>query len=288
MKKIFMLLSCLSVLTIATSNVMAHGEAKIKNIKVEKEENTVKVIFETEGEPKIIAYDIVQPPQIIIDIIGNGITNVDENIPVHYGAIEQIKVMKTDGNDEEGYYGIDFWVVELNSPLEYKFSSQDGAYILTLAKSKTIDAAKSAENILLPGIPIEETPISVAEDPKQLAGKLRQQGYQYQMEGNYDKAVECYQKAIEKDPSCATAYNDLGVMYYLYLNEADKAIETLKKALSINPNYIGAHTNLALIYEQTGNKEEALKHWTERARLGQPEDYWTKTAKEKIEALGKE
>lgn len=288
MKKIFMLLSCLGILTIAISNVMAREEAKIKDILVEKEENIVKIIFKTEGEPKIIAYDIIQPPQIIIDIIGNGITNVDENIPVHSGTVEQIKVMKTDGNVEEGYYGVDFWVVELNSPLEYKFSSQDGDYILTMGKSTSLDAAKPAENILLPKTSEGEISGSADEGLKESAVKFRQQGYQYQMEGNYDKAVECYQKAIEKNPSSSTAYNDLGVMYYLYLNEADKAIETLKKALSIDSNYIGAHTNLALIYEQTGNKEEALKHWAQRARLGKPEDYWTKTAKEKIEELKKE
>lgn len=287
MRKFFMFFSCLCILVITTGDIMAQqNAAKIKDIRIENGESTAKVVFETEGEPKIIAYDIVKPPQIIIDVIGNGTTNVAENIPVQFGAIKQIKVIKTDSVDEN-YYGVDFWVVELESPLEYKFSSQGGTYVLTLAKAKAvaldkISLASKTEDISTSKV---DEGTGENEEPKVLAGKLRQQGYQYQMEGNYDRAVEYYKKAIAEDPFCTAAYNDLGVMYYIYLNEVDKAIEALKKALSIDKNYAGAYTNLALICEKTGSKEEALKYWTERARLGNPEDYWTKTAKGKIEKL---
>jgi tetratricopeptide (TPR) repeat protein len=215
---------------------------------------------------------------------------------VHFGAIEQIKAVKTSfvGKD---YYGVDFWVVQLTEPVDYKLSKSNSAYILTLAKSKAVkldkkevvkkqitrpEATKSELNKEPPLVSIP--PITPAtHKPLEKAIQLRQKGYRYQTDKDYDKALTYYQKAIQVDPYYATAHNDLGVIYYIYLNDTEKAIEEFKKALEINPNYLGAHTNLALIYEDLGRKEAAIKHWAERARLGDPEDYWTKLAKQKLE-----
>ncbi len=117
---------------------------------------------------------------------------------------------------------------------------------------------------------------------------MRQRGYRCQVDKKYKEAIKYYNKAIAYDPYYATAYNDLGVIYYRYLNKTEKAIEEFQKALEINPDYLCAHTNLALICEELGRKEAALGHWAERVRLGNPEDYWTKLAIQKLEESANE
>ena len=39
-------------------------------------------------------------------------------------------------------------------------------------------------------------------------------GLAYGSKDNYDKAIECYQKAININPECAVTYYNMGVAYY--------------------------------------------------------------------------
>ena len=39
-------------------------------------------------------------------------------------------------------------------------------------------------------------------------------GLAYMHKGNYDKEIECYQKAIEINPDYANAYYNIGLAYY--------------------------------------------------------------------------
>ncbi|MFH1856698.1 MAG: tetratricopeptide repeat protein [Candidatus Omnitrophota bacterium] len=279
MKKILGVAICLALFTAINIEKAVALEGKIKDIIVEKKENSADIIFKTEGDIKIIAYDISKPSQIIIDIIGNGFAKTDENIPVNFGAIEQIKVIKSDfmrGN----YYGVDFWVIELTTPVEYQFSFSEGSYILRIAKSKDVglEDKRSGKELSLPRKTAETVSV-LAEDS---AESLRKKGIQYQLAGEYQKAADYYQEAIDNNPEYITAYNDLGIVYHKYLGKTQKAIELFEKALKINPDYPGAHTNLALIYEEMNDEKNALLHWSQRARLGNPQDYWTEIAKRKL------
>ena len=126
---------------------------------------------------------------------------------------------------------------------------------------------------LVPGISKEE-----------LAEYWRNKGYSHQKEKDYNKAIDCYKKAIDFNPNYACAYNDLGIVYF-YLNQPEKAIEQFEKAIEIDPNYLGAYTNLALTYENLGNNQKAIEYWEKRIELSKKEDYWTKKAKERIREL---
>lgn len=277
MKKVLGFFFCIC-LTGALNNSYAF-EKNISSIDIEKSGQGVNIIFKTSADMKFIAYDIVQPPQIIVDVIDDGLTDIDEEIPVYFGGVEEIKAVKS-SYAAGGCYGVDFWVVELTQPVEYRLSYKEGDYILSLTEADTVDisgekSGKCASVISLPAV----------QGSEKSAVELRQEGYCYQVAGEYSKAMQCYSKATEQDPSYAAPYNDLGVIYYIYLNDAQKAIEKFNKALDLDPYCIGAHTNLALIHESLNNKKEALKHWTERVRLGNDEDYWTGLAKQKVKGL---
>ena len=62
-------------------------------------------------------------------------------------------------------------------------------------------------------------------------------GLAYSYKGNPDKAIECYNKAIEKKMDNAEAYYNMGNAYR-DKGEYDEAIEYFKQAIKLKSNYI--------------------------------------------------
>ena len=122
-----------------------------------------------------------------------------------------------------------------------------------------------------------------SQNPKEMtelqmtARQYRAQGLALQNAGDLDSAMNLYQKAIQYDPFYAVVYNDLGVVY-----EAkgfnDRAKECYLRSIQIDPNYLSAYSNLAIFYEGQRDLQSAANYWERRAKLGNPEDPWTKKA----------
>ena len=70
-------------------------------------------------------------------------------------------------------------------------------------------------------------------------------GFTYNKLGNYNKAIECFQRAIELDSKFANPWNHMGTAYYQLGNYA-KAVECFRKAIQLNPGYEAAKEGLAL------------------------------------------
>lgn len=109
----------------------------------------------------------------------------------------------------------------------------------------------------------------------------RSNGYESQRIGDLDSAIVFYQKAVQVDPSYAVAYNDLGVVYEAK-GLIERAQESYLKAIELDPNYLSAYSNLALFYENRRDLDKAAFYWKKRADLGQPQDPWTKKAKQRL------
>ncbi len=79
--------------------------------------------------------------------------------------------------------------------------------------------------------------------------------------GDFDKASEICQKAIELDASFAESYYNLG---NIYLNKEegsyDSAIELYNKAVELDENYKEAWNNLGLVHEFKGSYDDALEY----------------------------
>ena len=137
------------------------------------------------------------------------------------------------------------------------------------------------------------------EQPK-LAEELCRSGYSFSINGEDQKALQFFRKAIEKDPKNTMAWNGLGYChvglnnsqaairayqqaiktdptnetlhfnlanYHLKLGRQQEAIESYQKVILINPGFEPAHFRLGILYTQLGRLDEGKKAFEEVIRL---------------------
>lgn len=78
----------------------------------------------------------------------------------------------------------------------------------------------------------------------------------YARQGNMEKSVEEFKKAIEINPRYADAYHNLANDYH-DMGQIDLAIKNYQKALEFNPNLWQSYQNLADIYFNQGDYKKA-------------------------------
>lgn len=103
-------------------------------------------------------------------------------------------------------------------------------------------------------------------------------GNAWNMTGNNDRAMSCYDEAIRLDPKYADAYYNRGVIHF-ERNELPEAIENYRKAVECNPGFALAHSNLGIALESNGDPEAAVKSYDD-AIAADPEfvsGYWNKS-----------
>ena len=81
------------------------------------------------------------------------------------------------------------------------------------------------------------------------AEEWNEKGIDFARSGEYEKAIEDYNKAIELDPNLAGVYYNRGNAYF-YLKQYEKAIEDFDKAIELNPNNAYAYNNRGLAREK--------------------------------------
>ncbi|HRU07050.1 MAG TPA: tetratricopeptide repeat protein [Candidatus Brocadiia bacterium] len=102
------------------------------------------------------------------------------------------------------------------------------------------------------GKPGEESPPKSGEAPMSDFARA----VSLQAAGQDDEAAIYYNKALVKNPSHASALNNLGVIYQR-MNDYNKAIETYRKAIAAEPNNYRCYNNLATCLIALGKHAEA-------------------------------
>lgn len=82
-------------------------------------------------------------------------------------------------------------------------------------------------------------------------------GLAYHNKGDYQKAIEHYQKAVELFPSYSPCYENLARTYEA-MNNWEPAIEAYKKSIDYDPGYPVSHLNLARLYLKLNRADEAV------------------------------
>lgn len=92
-------------------------------------------------------------------------------------------------------------------------------------------------------------------DPNSLEA-LYNIGFYYQERGEYEKAMEHYQKSIDIQPYREPYFN-MGYIHHEYLQEYEKAVEYYTKAINVEPRYLDAYFNRGLCYELMKDRTKA-------------------------------
>lgn len=94
------------------------------------------------------------------------------------------------------------------------------------------------------------------------AWELLQEAYKYQMEGEYELAVDLFQRSIETYPT-AEAYTFLGWTYH-FQGKLDQAIEECKKAIQVDPEFGNPYNDIGAYLIEKQEYDEAIT-WLEQA-----------------------
>jgi len=96
--------------------------------------------------------------------------------------------------------------------------------------------------------------------------------------GDYDKALECFDRAVSLDATFALAYSNIGmVRMTLYFGKGRNpddlalAVRNLRRAVSLDPGLIPALRALGAASMTSGNVDEAIDAW-EKAVAANPKD----------------
>ncbi len=92
-------------------------------------------------------------------------------------------------------------------------------------------------------------------------------GLSYAFQGKLEASIPWFEKAIAKDPDFIEATNNLGLVY-IYLGDYDLAKDIFQKILTIDPEYFDAYYNLAAIYSRENNKSKAIENLEKALELG--------------------
>ena len=91
-------------------------------------------------------------------------------------------------------------------------------------------------------------------------------GFRAISEGHTQEAVKEYSKAIELDPSFASAYHNRGILYNK-LGEQQKALDDYNKAIELDPSYAFAYNGRGNVYRGLGERQKALDNYNKAIEL---------------------
>lgn len=93
---------------------------------------------------------------------------------------------------------------------------------------------------------------------------------EYFEQGNYEKALQQIDNAIQKSPNNPDYYSTKGVFLHR-MNNIPRAIEAYFKAIQVFPGHTFSHYNLGIIYMKAGKVLQAIQQWEEVVKY-KPDD----------------
>src|SRR3954471_9400290 len=98
--------------------------------------------------------------------------------------------------------------------------------------------------------------MSVASINERAAEEYFKRGLEAEKEGNHERGVEFYERALNENPDHELACFNLAVMYDRRADDA-KAIELYERVCTSPPVHLNALINLAVLYEDNNHYDEA-------------------------------
>src|SRR5437763_7160631 len=98
--------------------------------------------------------------------------------------------------------------------------------------------------------------MSVASINERASEEYFKRGQEAEKEGNHEKAIEFFERALNENPDHEQACFNLAVMYDRRADDA-KAIELYERICTSPPVHLNALLNLAVLYEDNNHYDEA-------------------------------
>ena len=92
-------------------------------------------------------------------------------------------------------------------------------------------------------------------------------GVAYLKAGLFDNAIASFNKALEINPSDTDIYINRGVSY-AGIGQQDRALEDFNTGIGFNLNHAAAYLNRGILYVATGNRELAISDFRKACSLG--------------------
>lgn len=133
-------------------------------------------------------------------------------------------------------------------------------YAVTTSEHRTEKAFKDhSRDRVMPVGPVMDSNIKTPPNTGQLPDdpkELERLGSQYFEAGIYDKALEIYDKVLQKTPGNVEVYNDMGLALH-YMNRSDEAVNILKKGTQTVPSYQRIWLSLGFVLLSNRRNDEA-------------------------------
>jgi Tfp pilus assembly protein PilF len=106
----------------------------------------------------------------------------------------------------------------------------------------------------------------IAKEPMKVPFAYYNLGMSYDKMGQYNKALEQYDKAIALNPASYETYSIRG--YVLFeMGQFDKALEDYDRAIALNPSYFEAYNNRGIAFDEMGQYINAMKDFEKAIAL---------------------
>lgn len=92
-------------------------------------------------------------------------------------------------------------------------------------------------------------------------------GHAFTENGEFDRAIQDFGRALMLDPDYPDAFNSRGLAY-VARGEAEKAIQDFDRAIALDPNYAIAIYNRALAVQSLGRAAEAAQGFENAKQAG--------------------
>lgn len=132
------------------------------------------------------------------------------------------------------------------------------------------------EEILNKGIEVLQKALTILDFDPDVWNYL---GIAYWRKGEYQQALEYYNKALHLDNSDAIIFNNLGTLHFSIFDESKKeknlaqSIEYFKKAIELDPNLASAYNGLGGSYKLIGMIDSAIVLWEKALKLNPNYDF---------------
>lgn len=191
------------VCVLGSAAPLAAQSVTVTGTDIKEDSDAVQIMVSTNKSIQIECYDLSNPPQVIVDFMGEIYTNSPEIVTVDKGPIKQLRMVKgtrkaTDLNDS--YYSLDFIIIDMTEALRYDFAQGLTNGVVVISKpGKLVKAVAET-----PVAAVAAAPVPAVAAPAAAVTAVAPAKKQFEQEQDMPAAKPAVTSASAAAPAAAT------------------------------------------------------------------------------------